>query len=186
MRVPTVLFIPLVAIGAAACAGPSAPLQNAPARGASANSQLSLSAAGDFTLSDTDAIVYDRKLAPKGAQASVTTESSGGQTRTSLVVEGFLPSHTYGVHLHAKPCGKKPDDAGSHYQHRQGQIDPVSEVWLGVATDAQGAGRSTARNPWALDPNRLPHSLVIHAKPTVTSGPKAGQAGDRVACLTLR
>ncbi|MGP3960128.1 superoxide dismutase family protein [Nonomuraea sp. 3N208] len=186
MRVPTILFILLAAAGTGACAGPSAPLQNAPERGASKDSRVTLSAAGDFTPSDTDAIVYGRKLAPKGAQASVTAESSDGQTRTSLVVEGFLPNHTYGAHLHNKPCGQKPDDSGPHYQHQPGRIDPVSEVWLTVATDGAGAGRSTARNAWALDAARLPRSLVIHAKPTVTSGPKAGQAGDRVACLTLR
>ncbi|TMR18265.1 superoxide dismutase family protein [Nonomuraea turkmeniaca] len=185
MRVPAFLLILLAAAGVGACAGPSAPLQNAPARGASPDGQVTLSGAGDFTPADTDAIVYDRKLVPEGAQASVSVESSGGQTRTSLVVEGLLPSRTYGAHLHTKPCGKKPNDSGPHYQHHAGKIDPVSEVWLDITTDGEGTGRSSARNDWVLAPDRLPGSLVIHAKPTVTSGPQAGQAGDRVACLTL-
>ncbi|RVX44035.1 Cu-Zn family superoxide dismutase [Nonomuraea polychroma] len=186
MRMPAYLLIPLAAAGAVACAGPSAPLQNASVHGASPHSRVTLSASGDFTRNNADAIVYDRKLAPKGARASVTAESSGGQTRTSLVVEGFLPNRAYGAHLHANACGKKPDESGPHYQHQQGKIDPVSEVWLGFTTDGEGAGRASSRNPWSFDPDRLPRSLVIHAKPTITSGPQVGQAGDRVACLTLR
>ncbi|MGN9838829.1 superoxide dismutase family protein [Nonomuraea sp. H19] len=188
MRVPAMLLVPLAA-GTVACAGPPAPLQKAPGpseRGTAQNGQVSLSAAGDFSDTDTSAIAYDRKLVPKGAQASVTVESSGGHTRTSLVVEGLLPNRRYGAHLHVKPCGRKPNDSGPHYQHQPGKINAASEVWLDVTTDGEGAGHSTARNNWALDPDNLPGSLALHSKSTVTSGPQAGQAGDRVACLTLR
>ncbi|MEV0378756.1 superoxide dismutase family protein [Nonomuraea sp. NPDC050643] len=185
MRVPALLLILLTA----ACAGPPAPLQDASGAGANFKSPgdtVNLSSAGDFTATDTAAIAYDRKLVPEGAQASVSVESTGGKTRTSLVVEGLRPDRRYGAHLHAKPCGKKPDDSGPHYQHHPGQITPASEVWLDVTTDAEGSGRSSARNDWALDPAKMPGSLVIHAQPTVTSGPEVGTAGARVACLTLK
>ncbi|HEX4817428.1 MAG TPA: hypothetical protein VFV66_32200 [Nonomuraea sp.] len=183
MRVPAFLVVLL----AAACAAPPAPLQEAQGpRAVSPEGQVNLSASGEFTDDDTAAIAYDRKLVPKGAQASVTVESAGGTTRTSLIVEGLLPNRRYGAHLHTKPCGRQPEDSGSHYQHHPGQVNPSSEVWLDFTTDGEGAGRSSSRNAWMLDPDRLPGALVIHASPTVTSGPKIGDAGARMACLTLR
>ncbi|MEV0828124.1 superoxide dismutase family protein [Nonomuraea rubra] len=185
MRVPASLLALMTATTAlaGACAGPPAPVQNVKT---APDETVNLNAAGEFGTEDPGAIAYDRKLVPEGAQASVTVESSDGQTRTSLVVEGLLPNRRYGAHLHAKPCGKRPDDAGPHYQHHPGQIDAASEVWLDFTTDKEGAGRSSSRNDWALERAKLPGSLVIHAKPTVTSGPEVGQAGDRVACLTLK
>ncbi|WP_165970235.1 superoxide dismutase family protein [Nonomuraea terrae] len=178
----------LLVLLTAACAGPPGPAQDATnAKGiASPGDSVKLTGAGEFTTGDTSAIVYDRKLAPEGSQASVTVESSGGQTRTSLVVEGLLPNRRYGSHLHTNPCGKKPEAAGPHFQHHAGQIDPSSEVWLDFTTDAEGAGRSSSRNEWTLTRAKLPGSLVIHSDPTVASGPKVGDAGARVACLNLK
>lgn len=181
MRVPALLLILLTA----SCAAPPAPVQNAKTAPEPVET-VNLSSAGEFTADDTAAIAYDRKLAPKGSQASVTVESSNGQTRTSLVAEGLLPDRRYGAHLHTKPCGSKPDDSGPHYQHHPGQIDPTSEVWLDFTTDGEGAGRASARHEWSLDPAKVPGSLVIHAKATKPSGPQAGTAGDRIACLTLK
>jgi Cu-Zn family superoxide dismutase len=188
MRVPTFLLV-LLAVGgsgaaAGACAGAPAPVQRAP--GPYEHTAVSLSGSGDFTTDDTEAIAYKRKLVPEGAQASFTVESTSGQTRSSLVVEGFLSNRTYGAHVHTKPCGKSPDDSGPHYQHHPGQIDPTSEIWLDFTTDGEGNGRASARHDWALDPDRLPASLVIHSKVTVPKGPQAGMAGNRIACLTLR
>ncbi|MEV4112265.1 hypothetical protein [Nonomuraea sp. NPDC049695] len=183
MRVPALLLVLLTA----ACAGPPAPVQNfASTSEVSPTGGIKLSGGGEFSPTDTSAIVYDSKLVPKGAQASATVESSGSTTRTSLVVEGLLPDHRYGAHLHTKPCGAKPDDSGPHFQHHRGEVSPSSEVWLDVATNGDGAGRSTARNDWALDPRDLPGSLVLHSKATKTSGPGVGTAGVRVACLTLK
>ncbi|WP_169789147.1 superoxide dismutase family protein [Nonomuraea candida] len=179
---PASLLVLLTAL-AGGCAGPPAPVQNVKT---APDETINLHSAGEFTEGDTAAIAHDRKLAPQGAQASVTVESGRGETRTSLVVEGLLPDRRYGSHLHAKPCGKKPADSGPHYQHHPGQINPQSEVWLDFTTDGEGVGRSSARQNWVLERDKLPGSLVIHAKPTVTSGPQAGQAGDRVACLTLK
>ncbi|MFI7129633.1 superoxide dismutase family protein [Nonomuraea sp. NPDC050153] len=183
MRVPALLLIMLTA----ACAGPPAPLQQVmgPSEGPTGGA-IRLAGEGEFTASDTSAIAYDRKLAPKGAQGSAHVESADGKTRTTLVVEGLLPNRHYGAHLHDKPCGKKPEEAGPHYQHTAGEVSAASEVWLDFTTDGEGAGRSTARNDWVLDPAKLPGSLVIHAKATKTSGPEVGTAGDRVACLTLK
>lgn len=192
MRVPVYLLVMLAVSGtavsgAAACAGPPAPLQQAPApRSASPEGRITLSASGQFARGDIGSIAYNRKLAPAGSQASVTIESGAGMTRTSLVVEGLLPNRRYGAHIHTSPCGRKPEDSGPHYQHDQGKINSTSEIWLDFATDGEGAGRAAARHGWTLDPARLPGSLVIHSKRTVTSGPQVGQAGDRVACLTLR
>ncbi|WP_327090073.1 superoxide dismutase family protein [Nonomuraea sp. NBC_01738] len=147
---------------------------------------VTLKGGGEFTDADpATAIAYDRALAPKGSQASVTAESSGGTTVTSLVVEGLLPGRAYGAHLHVNKCGAKPVDAGPHFQHEHGAANATNEVWLDLTTDSGGAGTASAKQPWVLDPAHLPGSLVIHAKGTESTGPKAGQAGDRVACLTL-
>jgi Cu-Zn family superoxide dismutase len=177
MRLPALLL----ALLAAGCSGAPAQLAH-PA----AQDGIMLKGSGEFTTSGPDAITYDRKLVPVGAQANLTAESTAGRTLTSLVVEGFRPERTYGAHLHTKPCGPKGEDAGPHYQHVPGQVSAASEVWLDFTTDASGAGHSTARNDWALDSARLPRSLIVHAKPTTTSGPDIGAAGDRAACLTLK
>ncbi|WP_336206177.1 superoxide dismutase family protein [Nonomuraea sp. LPB2021202275-12-8] len=176
MRLPA-LLLALLAVG---CSG--APVQLAhPA----AQKATMLKGGGEFTAFGPDAVTYDRRLVPAGAQASLTTESTPGQTITSLVVEGFLPRRAYGAHLHTKPCGRKGDDAGPHYQHMTGQVNPASEVWLDLTTDDSGAGHATARHAWHLDAAGAPRSLVVHARHTTTTGPDAGTAGDRIACLTL-
>ncbi|NUW42394.1 superoxide dismutase family protein [Nonomuraea rhodomycinica] len=203
MPVPIVLFALLAAGCAPTTAGQAgtAQSQESPAQEAAAHTPSpeptpgaegaakarsgSLSSSGNFTADGKRAVVYARKLAPEGARASITVESSSGQTLSSLVVEGLLPNRTYGAHLHTKPCGPKADDAGPHYQHEKGEVSAANEVWLDFTTDASGAGRATARNSWTFAPGRRPHSLVIHAKPTTANGPKAGEAGERVACLTL-
>ncbi|GAA4520879.1 hypothetical protein [Nonomuraea ferruginea] len=177
---PTRLPVILLALLAAGCG--ASPPQLAHTEGQPATT---LNGSGEFTVAGASAIAYDRKLAPEGAQASVTAESSGGQTITSLVVEGFRPSRGYGAHLHTKPCGKTGADAGPHYQHRPGPASADNEIWLDLKTDATGAGRATARHPWGFDPATPPRSLVLHSKETTATGPDAGNAGDRIACLTI-
>ncbi|NRQ33865.1 superoxide dismutase [Nonomuraea sp. NN258] len=186
MRLPAVLFLLL----AAACSAEPATMHEVPghdaAPGQNADRPIRLSGGGELGATTTSAIVYDRKLAPAGAQASVTTESAGKKTRTSLVVEGLLPNRRYGAHLHTRPCGAKPEDAGPHYRHEPHRATATSEVWLDLTTDESGAGRSAARHDWHFTAGSLPGSLVIHAEPTKSSGPDAGAAGPRVACVTLR
>ncbi|GAA2364862.1 superoxide dismutase family protein [Nonomuraea africana] len=174
MRLPALLLALLAAAPTAVACAPSV------AGGPTPNG-VRISGGGEFAASGA-VIVYDRKLAPEGAQASATVESVAGQTRSSLVAEGLLPNRSYGVHLHVNPCGAKPDDAGPHYQHAHSHADATNEVWLDLKTDATGAGTSSARHAWTLHGERLPRSLVIHAEPTAPDG----TAGSRVACLTLR
>jgi Cu-Zn family superoxide dismutase len=144
------------------------------------------------------AVVYDRKLVPSGAKGEVTVDSMGEQTVTKLSLDGMLHNRKYGAHLHVNACGEQPDNAGPHFRHEASPsaspdgtpaatsaANPHNEVWLDVTTDAEGDGKSKATQHWALTSDRLPGSLVIHAKPTTTTGPQAGEAGDRVACLTL-
>ncbi|GAA5055832.1 Cu-Zn family superoxide dismutase [Thermocatellispora tengchongensis] len=154
---------------------------------------LRLSGGGPLTpyKEGNKAVAYDAKLVPQGARAEITVTTTGGETVSELTVSGLVPNRRYGSHLHAKACGPKPDASGPHYQHTHTPgpshlaANPVNEVWLDFTTDASGAATSTARQPWPLKRGHLPKSLVIHADPTVTSGPSAGSAGDRVACVTL-
>ncbi|MFI0421466.1 hypothetical protein [Spongiactinospora sp. 9N601] len=67
----------------------------------------------------------------------------------------------------------------------QNPANPVNEVWLDLKTNSEGDAEAKSKQPWTLSETRLPGSLVIHAKPTTTEGPQAGEAGERVACLTL-
>lgn len=138
-------------------------------------------------------VVYDTSLVPQGASAEIDVESSGDRTVSRLRAKGFLPNRTYGAHLHTNPCGADPKDAGPHFQHTHMPgasphvaANPVNEVWLDFTTDQDGAADSRARQPWGLTTDRMPGSLVIHAEPTKKSGPKAGDAGARVACITLQ
>lgn len=61
--------------------------------------------------------------------------------------------------------------------------NPQNEVWLDITTRADGRASAVATHPWTFDPP--PRSLVIHAAPTKTGPSDAGDAGARVACLTL-
>jgi Cu-Zn family superoxide dismutase len=159
------------------------------------HSAMSLGIAGTFEpyREGAPAVVYDTALVPPGATGSVKVESSGERTTAELGVTGFLPNRTYGAHLHTNPCGVQPKDAGPHFQHTHTPgapahvaANPVNEVWLDFTTDHKGDARSTARQPWALTSDRVPGSLVIHAEPTKKSGTKAGDAGARIACITLQ
>ncbi|MEU4544069.1 superoxide dismutase family protein [Nonomuraea dietziae] len=174
MRLPAMLFTLLVAAPTAAACASGVAVSPTP-------NGVRISGGGQFATTGA-VIVYDRALAPAGAQASATVESVAGQTRSSLVAEGLLPNRSYGVHLHVNPCGAKPDDAGPHYQHAHSHADASNEVWLDLKTDTAGAGTSSARHGWTLNRDRLPRSVVIHAEPTSPDG----TAGSRVACLTLQ
>ncbi len=61
--------------------------------------------------------------------------------------------------------------------------NPQNEVWLDVTTRPDGRGSSVATHPWTF--STPPRSLVIHAALTKTGSADAGDAGARVACLTL-
>jgi superoxide dismutase, Cu-Zn family len=141
---------------------------------------------------------YNPALAPAGARLSATMTPSGNTTTVELTVSGMLPNRGYAVHAHTNVCGETGAAAGPHYQNR---IDPAAtpqkpssnpdfanprnEVWLDVRTDATGSGTARTTVPFVFA-DRGPGSIVVHeAMETATAPGKAGQAGARIACLTL-
>ncbi|MFF3440234.1 superoxide dismutase [Streptosporangium sp. NPDC002721] len=162
------------------------PAGHSPSAGPSVEG-IRLAGGGTFTrpAPRASAIVYDTALVPSGASAQVTVESGAVLATATVIVKGMLHSRTYGAHLHVNPCGFKPEDSGPHYQHSHTRASAENEVWLDFTTDVRGDAIATTTQDWALVPGRLPRSLVIHAKPTRTSGAEAGTAGPRVACVTL-
>ncbi|MGH3824586.1 MAG: hypothetical protein ACRDRA_17400 [Pseudonocardiaceae bacterium] len=124
--------------------------------------------------------------------------SSANSTAAELVISGLLPNRGYAVHAHTNACGATGAAAGPHYQN---QIDPAAtpqapstnadyanprnEIWLDVRTDATGSGTSHTTVPFIFT-DRTPGSIVVHdAMVTATHPGHAGQAGARLACLTL-
>jgi superoxide dismutase, Cu-Zn family len=142
------------------------------------------------------AITYDPKLVPPGATATVTIAQGPANAEVRLAVSGLLPSRSYGAHLHVNPCGPSGADAGPHYQHQHdpaaspskpsvnpSYANPRNEVWLDFTTGRDGKASVTAVQPWTF--TVIPRSLVIHAVHTRTMPGESGDAGTRVACLTL-
>ena len=147
--------------------------------------------------SGAKAVSYDAALVPAGATATVGITQAAPGTRIRLAVTGLRPDRAYGAHLHQHPCGATGSAAGPHYQHQPdpaasasppsvnpAYANPENEVWLDFTTDASGAATSTAKQPWTFGASR-PGSLVIHAEHTKTAPGHAGDAGARVACLSL-
>ncbi|WP_433540127.1 hypothetical protein ACQP10_29980 [Streptosporangium sandarakinum] len=87
---------------------------------------------------------------------------------------------------HSDPGAKAGhSDPGAGHGHDGAGASAATEFWLDFTTDATGAATATSRQDWAFTPAHRPRSLVVHAEPTTTSGPDAGAAGARVACVTL-
>ncbi|MGH3900992.1 MAG: superoxide dismutase family protein [Pseudonocardiaceae bacterium] len=147
---------------------------------------------------DSNAITYNPALAPVGARLAVTMIPSGTSTNVELTVSGLQPNRGYAVHTHENTCSENPAFAGAHYQNR---IDPAAtpqqpstnpeyanpnnEVWLDVRTDAGGSGVTQVTVPFVFT-DRGPGSVVVHEAEQTATGPgEAGEAGARIACLTL-
>ncbi len=152
---------------------------------------------GAPTLAST-AETYNQALAPVGARLSATLTPSGNSTTAELTVSGMLPNRSYAAHAHTNVCGQTGAAAGPHYQNR---IDPAAtpqkpsadsqyanphnEVWLDVRTDGTGSGTARTTVPFIFG-DRGPGSIVVHeGMDTETAPGKAGQAGSRIACVTL-
>jgi hypothetical protein len=107
-----------------------------------------------------------------------------GATHVTLHVSGVdgAAGHTFGAHVHQKPCGASAADAGPHYQHTAavGTLED-REIWLDFTVNAGGNGHAEAVRPWALDES-TPRSVIVHALPTA---PETGAAGGRLACIDL-
>ncbi|HWO61141.1 MAG TPA: superoxide dismutase family protein [Umezawaea sp.] len=138
------------------------------------------------------AISYNAELVPVGAKVAMASEKDGSGTKVTMTVEGLLPNHEYGAHVHTKPCGAKPADAGPHYQNDKDPVSPSvdpafankdNEIWLDFTTDAKGDAAASASVKWSFRGGEA-NAAVIHAAHTMTEAGKAGTAGDRLACLT--
>jgi Cu-Zn family superoxide dismutase len=140
------------------------------------------------------AVTYNTELAPVGAKVRVEekTRRDGG-TRVELRVRGLVPDRVYGAHVHTKPCGALPADAGPHYQDTpdpvQPSVDPDyanprNEVWLDLTTTRFGSGRSAAVVDWRFREGGA-RSVVLHEMATSTHEGHAGTAGARLACVNV-
>lgn len=140
------------------------------------------------------AITYDQELVPVGARATVRSRSGEGSTTVQLAVHGLEPRRPYGAHVHANPCGARPEDAGPHFQFMvdpvQPSVDPrfanpQNEIWLDLTTDDSGSGSTASTVAWEFPADRRAGSVVIHAMPTSTEPGAAGTAGARAACISV-
>jgi len=127
------------------------------------------------------AVTYDMKLVPAASWIEVSQRTAeNGATTVRLRVEGLVPGHEYGVHVHQKPCAADPAAAGGHYQHEAGtdasHVNAANEVWLDFTAGDNGAGEASARHDWGFRRGEA-SSVVIHDMP--------GTHGARVACFTV-
>lgn len=139
------------------------------------------------------AVTYDQRRVPAAAGIQVGQRVGPERTTVRVAVHGIAPRHTFGVHVHTKPCGARPDDSGPHYQNvkdpHQPSTDPRfanprNEVWLDLTTDAKGNGAAVSRHGWTFRPGEA-RSVVVHERGTHTGPGHAGQAGDRLACFSV-
>ena len=93
--------------------------------------------------------------------------------------------------------------AGAHYQNvpdpavggsetvastDAAYANPSNEVWLDLETNAAGNGRAQTVVDWTFRPTAdgAPRSVILHLNTTSTGGtPPAGNAGARLACVTI-
>ncbi|MEU6771474.1 superoxide dismutase family protein [Streptomyces sp. NPDC046759] len=130
----------------------------------------------------SSAVTYDQNLVPAGSRIRVHQRTEpNGVTTVELRVAGVKANHAFGVHIHQKPCGADPADAGKHYQNVPGtdthHVNRDNEVWLDFKSGAAGTGHASATHSWAFRKGEA-SSVVIHNEP--------GTAGSRVACFTVR
>ncbi|MEU1276618.1 superoxide dismutase family protein [Streptomyces sp. NPDC005799] len=139
-------------------------------------------------------MTYNPELVPEGARIQVKEElRRDGGTRIELRGRDLVPNRVYGAHVHTKPCGELPTDAGPHYQDRvdptQPSVDPAyanprNEVWLDLATDKDGSDRSIGTVDWRFREGGA-RSVVLHEMATTTHQGHAGMAGARLACINV-
>ncbi|WP_245737873.1 superoxide dismutase family protein [Streptomyces sparsogenes] len=127
---------------------------------------------------------------PQGTQSP---QGKGQGTFVGVWVRGVKAHHTFGVHVHTKPCGTMPDDSGPHYQNtkdpKQPSVNPKyanprNEVWLDLTTNGHGEGYAKAHVDWRFRDSEA-RSVVIHEHATATGKGHAGMAGTRVACVKV-
>ncbi|MET7638684.1 superoxide dismutase family protein [Streptomyces sp. NPDC005438] len=123
-----------------------------------------------------------------GARIRLAPEEGEPGTRRAPGASGLRTAHGLGVPVHISPCGTRSEPPGPHYQRVEGpvrpSVDPREEVGRDFTADPRGAGWAEALQGWKSRPgearSRVPHRRATH------SGPGGvGQAGERVACLTV-
>ncbi|MDO0914212.1 superoxide dismutase family protein [Streptomyces sp. DT2A-34] len=140
------------------------------------------------------AVTYNTQQVPVGSRVQVKEElrRSGG-TRIELRLRDLGADRVYGAHVHTKPCGKLPTDAGPHYQNlldpTQPSVDPAfanpdNKVWLDLTTNKDGSARSIATVDWRFREGGA-RSVVLHEMATATHAGHAGTAGARLACVNV-
>jgi Cu-Zn family superoxide dismutase len=184
--------VALAALGIVALAVPAVALGQ-PASGAQqAGITVVWGSFGSFS-PGTAAVTYNPALVPFGAKASTLAVTGTQGTVITFVPTGLLPNREYGAHVHTRPCGASPADAGPHYQNvadpHQPSTDPAfannrNEIWLDFGTDAYGNGFTLTTVNWGFT-DRHAHSVVIHEHHTHTGDGQAGTAGARLACLNV-
>ncbi|KOX11208.1 superoxide dismutase family protein [Nocardiopsis sp. NRRL B-16309] len=143
------------------------------------------------------AVTYDETAVPVGATADVQVREGDGRTSVQFTGTGLEGDREFGAHVHTRPCGEEPSDAGPHYQNEAdpaatedepssdpAYANPENELWLDFTTDADGNAVSTATVDWTFREGEA-RSLVLHEQHTSTEHGEAGTAGDRVACVTV-
>lgn len=133
----------------------------------------------------SDAKTYDMSLVPAGAHIRVTQVAGEHGNLVMLRVKGLRPGYAYGVHVHQRPCGAQPEDAGGHYQHRKDPVQPShdpaylnprNEAWLDFTANRRGDGVAAARHSWGFRAGEAA-SVVLHDE--------QGGAGARLACFSV-
>ena len=151
---------------------------------------------GDATVGGAGgAFTYDAAQLPEGARITVkVTYPSNGTTIVRLHVKNAAPDREYGAHAHVAACGAAGAAAGGHFQFvpfpagssstDPAYANPDNEVWLDLATDADGNGTAQSVVDWQPG-TRRPMSVVVHAAHTNTASGSAGTAGPRLGCITV-
>ncbi|GAA3730452.1 superoxide dismutase family protein [Salinactinospora qingdaonensis] len=114
-------------------------------------------------------------------------------TSFTFALTGLPANEDYGAHLHTRPCGPHPGDAGPHYQNVEAPegvendptyTNPRNEAWLDFTTDSDGDGSAMTTVEWVPREGEA-NSIVIHANPTPTAAGHAGDAGQRLGCVNV-
>lgn len=143
--------------------------------------------------SGAEAVTYDEELVPVGARVVVLSVPNPAGTLTMVRVGGVKPDREYGAHVHRFACGADPDDAGPHFQNVtdpvQPSVDPMyanprNEIWLDFTTGDGGDGMAWSWVPWRIG-DRPAGSVVLHERHTSSEPGRAGDAGDRLACVDV-
>lgn len=142
-----------------------------------------------------NALTYDRRLVPAGAGVSVARFDGRRGMTITFGVHGLPKKRDYGAHVHTGPCTADPAASGPHYQNVRdprervtsadpNHTNPENEVWLDFTTDEEGAGEAVSSHTWHFRAGEA-RSVVIHEHRTRHDPAHAGDAGRRVACVTV-